>query len=214
MNLMRQIDNEVKPQWERIKQGGKLEGFSEDCPPSLLKGWTDDNLSLWEVGNPQKPELEKILFALCRQKRSEWDKITYLIFDMSAILDSSLIITQTNGKTSDSQIDNSKSHYEIKDLHGKNLCTLIYHITLTSFEIGNYKRSEFNRILYDSYDNLQVKAQHKTDAMSIQPSSIEATADTINNDILEKERNPVQDKESIISGSIDSSTGNSVSTST
>src|SRR5664280_2746073 len=99
MNLLRQIDNEVKALWDKSKTNNRSNHLFEDCPPSLLKGWTDDNLSLWEIDHPDKPNIESILVALCRQKKGNWDKITYLQFNKSVVDNARLSLTQTNGNT-------------------------------------------------------------------------------------------------------------------
>ena len=202
MNLIRQIDNEIKPQWDEIKNGRKFKEFDKDCPPCLLRGWTDDNPSLWEIDNPDKPNLDKILFALCRRQK-EWVKITYLVFNKNAIDSSNLSLTQTNGNTGDTKIDTSNSHYEVRHLSARSLCTLIYHIMVSDFEIGQYKKSEFDKILLNAYDSTPVIAQAKTDAMSIQPESIRATTNTLNKDgIIQVDKINKTDK-SITSGSVD-----------
>lgn len=212
MNLMRQIDNDVKPKWDEIKNGKKFEGLYEDCPPSLFKGWTDDNPSLWEIDHPEKPDLSTILIALCRNKKGFWEKITYLLFNKSVIDKAELNITPTNGNTGVSSIDMSKTHYEIKDVTAKRLCTLIYHIMKSQFEIRNFKKSEYDKILVDAYFDTQVVASHKTDTMSIQPKPQVASTDTGNIDILGKEENIDKIYKPLTSGSIDPSTGESQST--
>jgi hypothetical protein len=68
MDLMRQIDTTIKPEWDNIK--GKENVLVEDCEPNMLIGWTDKNPSIWDVsGEPNKPTLENILVALCRRKK-------------------------------------------------------------------------------------------------------------------------------------------------
>jgi hypothetical protein len=188
MNLMRQIDTEVKPQWDQIKNGKKYDEFKEDCPPTMLKGWTDDNPSIWEVDHPDKPDLQKILIALCRRKK-DWDKITYLLFNQSVVDSAGLTITQTNGNTGDVKIDMSKTHYEIKGLSAKQLCTLIYHIMISPFEVGLFKRSEFEKILLNAYDSSQFSITPKTETMSINPTSMIATTDTSIKDSINTEVN-------------------------
>jgi hypothetical protein len=210
MNLMRQIENDVKTVWDQIKNGQKLDLPYEDCPPNLLKGWTDNNPSLWEIDHPENYDLTRILFALCR-KSTGWKKITYLIFNKSVIDNARLTIAQTNGNTGDIKIDNSKLHYEIKNITAKSLCTLIYYIIASKFEIGNYKEDDFKKTLLALYDNAPDKslleAQSKTNTMSVPPKSIIAITDTGNKDFLQKEEKPNKIYNSISSGTIDSSTG-------
>jgi hypothetical protein len=211
MNLMRQIDNPVKPKWDEVKNGRKLEGFHEDCPPSLLMGWTDDNPSLWEIDPVKKPDITMILVALCRPIKKDWDRITYLLFDKSVIDNAKLSIIQTNGKTGDNIIDISKRHYEIENLTAKSLCTLVYYIMMSKFEIKHFKKTEYDSIIFTAYDSSRVIIQQKTDTMSIQPKSIEAITDTVGKDILNKEENIDKIYKPISSGSIDPSSGQSPS---
>lgn len=212
MNLLRQIEYEVKSQWTEIRDGKKIEMVNEDCPPSFLRGWTDDNPSLWEIDNAEKPNKERILVALGRVKKDkEWDKITYLVFDKNVIDSANLNITPTNGNTGDSFVDLSKTHYEIKNLSAKSLCTLIYHIMKSQFQVEIYKKSEFNKFLYSVFDSQQMKPQLKAETMSIEPRSIMATTDTLNRDIEIKK--PISDAKyyPISSESIDSTLGESAS---
>lgn len=210
MNLMRQIDTEVKPQWDQIKNGKKYAEFVEDCPPTMLKGWTDDSPSLWEIDHPTKPDLQKILFALCRRKK-DWEKITYLLFDKTVVDNAGLKITQTNGNTGDAKIDISKTHYEISGLSAKQLCTLIYHIMISKFEVGSFKRSEYDKILLTAYDSSQVSVASKTETMSINPRSIIATTDTILKENINTEENVDKIYKPISSESIDPNVGESPS---
>jgi hypothetical protein len=211
MNLMREIDNEVKPKWDEIKKGRKFEEFHEDCPPSLLMGWTDDNPSLWETDHPGKPDRIDILFALCRKKKN-WVQTTYLLFDKCVLEKAKLSITPTNGNTGVSRIDISKTHYEIKNLTAKSLCTLIYYILKSQFEIGHFKKTEYDKIVLDICNNSQIVAHPKTDTMSTQPKLTVAFTDTGNKDILNKEENIDKIFKPISSGSIDPSSGESPST--
>jgi hypothetical protein len=178
MNLLRQIENVVKPKWDEIKNGKKYTGTDEDCPPILLNGWTDDNPSLWEIDNPIKPKLESILVALCRRKK-DWDKITYLCFDASVVTNAKLSLSQTSGNTGDTKIDISKTHYEIKEITGKGLCTLIYYIMTSNFEVGLFKKTDFDKIILTAYDKSQISLVAETDSTSKLPIAIPAFTNTV-----------------------------------
>ena len=210
---MRQIDNDVKPQWDQIREGKRIEMAHEDCPPSLLKGWTDDNLSLWEIDHPEKPDLFKILFALCRRKKT-WDKdrISYLLFNKTSIDNAKLDLTQTNGNTGDYKIDNSKTHYEIKNLSAKNLSILIFHILISQFEVGQYKKSEFENTLLTAYDTLQIVPNIDTESMTVQSNLRVSQSDTKNKDAIQTELNIDRVYKEVSSGSVDPSTNKSTST--
>ena len=46
MRLMRQIEPDVKREWDVVKNAPKDNLTLEDCEPNLLKGWTDRNPSV------------------------------------------------------------------------------------------------------------------------------------------------------------------------
>lgn len=185
MVLMRQIENDAKSQWDEVAKNKKYTGSKDDCLPAMLRGWTDNDPSLWElVEDPRKPSRLEILTALCRNKKDDWEKITYLTFDKKAIEETGLEITPSTGKTGDSKVDQSRTHYEIKGLTIKGLCALLYNITLSQFDIGIFKKSEYLAIIIKGYDNSRMAIVSKTQSMSVNPNSIIASTDTtvINDD--------------------------------
>ena len=81
MDLLRQIETEIKQEWDNLKVAKKMNSLFEDCEPNMLIGWTDKNPSIWDVsGDKDKPTLEMILVALCRPIKKQWDKIAYIKF--------------------------------------------------------------------------------------------------------------------------------------
>ncbi len=172
MYLMRQIENAVKPQWDSLKQMERQLRPFRDCQPSMLRGWTDNNPSLWDISSdPDKPSLEDILVALCRTKK-DWDKIAYLTFSKTAIYNAELTLTLTNGKTGDSKIDTSNTHYEIKELTAKRLCDLIYYIMQNNYETGYFKKTDFDKILYDGYTRSRIMNVATSGTTMIETSSV------------------------------------------
>jgi hypothetical protein len=126
----------------------------QDCEASLLTGWTDRDLSLWEVrSNEQKPQLNDILVALCRYKKNYWEKMIYILFPEETVLSTGLKLTPSNGNTGVNFVDISGTHFEIKGITGKELCTLIFHISKSKFEIKIFKKKELESLLYDIFDN-------------------------------------------------------------
>lgn len=162
MYLMRQIETDIKSEWDRLKTSPNNTTVIEDCEPNMLIGWTDKNPSIWDVtADSNKPTLENILVALCRRKKN-WDKIAYIKFKKSAVDNAKLILTRTNGNTSDSRIDTSNTHFEIKGVTAKQLCTLIYYITKDEFETGIFKKSDFDKIVLDAYDKTRISEFQKS----------------------------------------------------
>lgn len=152
MRLMRQIESDVKKEWDSLKNSSNDDLASEDCEPNMLKGWTDKNPSVWDISEENnKPSLHSILIALCRRKK-DWDKIAYLIFKKTAVDQAKVTLVSSNGNTGDQRIDISKTHYELKNITGKQLCSLIYYIIRDEFETGFFKKSDFDKILLEVYD--------------------------------------------------------------
>jgi hypothetical protein len=65
-------------------------------------------------------------------------------------------------------VDNSGVHFEIKGITGKELCTLLFHISSGKFETGVFKKSDFEAILYEVYDKFRTNTvvQSATSQMS------------------------------------------------
>jgi hypothetical protein len=156
MFLMRQIEVEIRPEWEKAKSVKKETEKYEDCEPNMLLGWTDKNPSLWDVScAADKPTITDILVALFRRKKNG-DKIAYLKFSSNAVEKAKLVLAQTNGNTGIQQIDLSKTHFELTGITAKQLCTLIYHILCEEYETGVFKKSDFDKIVFDIYDKYHV----------------------------------------------------------
>ena len=154
---MRQLEAEHKPLWDMIPNHSEDSGNTNDCDPALLSGWTDRNLSLWDVSSDSgKPGLQDILIAICRKKR-DWEKISYILFPQEAVSLTGLSLTSCNGKTGDQWVDTSGTHFEIKNITGKELCTLIFHVTKNKFRTGIFKKTEMENILLDVYDKTNKK---------------------------------------------------------
>lgn len=161
---MRQIEPDVKRDWDVVKSVSKDKLTLEDCEPNLLKGWTDRNPSVWDIsGDKNKPNLGAILIALCRRKK-DWKEIAYLVFKKNTIDKAKITLTSSNGNTGDPKIDNSNTHYELKNITGKQLCSLIYYIIIDEFEIGLFKKSEYDKIVLEAYDkySLSITSESST----------------------------------------------------
>jgi len=184
MLLMRQINAEIKPEWDKIKSSARKTDLVEDCEPHFLSGWTDKDPSIWDVSSDStKPTLENILVALCKRIRKPWDKVAYITFTKDAIDCAKLILTQTNGKTGNPRIDTSKIHYEIKDVTAKQICTLIFYITQKGFATGLFKKSEFEKILIDAYDTTQAQEVQKNSTSLSSIKSAIGTSTTKNQEL-------------------------------
>jgi hypothetical protein len=180
MYLMRQIETDIKSEWDRVKTSPKDATVIEDCEPNMLIGWTDKNPSIWDVtADSNKPTLDNILVALCRRKKN-WEKIAYIKFKKSAVDNAKLILTKTNGNTSDSRIDTSNTHFEIQGVTAKQLCTLIYYITKDEFETGFFKKSDFDRIVLDAYDKILISELQKSRTSPNSATVITETSTTKN----------------------------------
>lgn len=157
MDLIRQLKFEDKPFWDKKLQITSEMEENKDCDPTMLSGWTDRDISLWDVSaGDGKPGLYEILFALCRSK-DDWVKISYLKFSDDAVVSTGLSLTQSFGKTSDIRVNNSRTHYEIKGITGKELCTLLFNIYNSNFETGVFTKKEFNNLLLDIYDKTKIQ---------------------------------------------------------
>jgi len=155
MDLMRQLDAEHKKLWDHLSPPKPEMAAASDCNPALLSGWTDRDISLWDVRAVDgKPGLQDILIALCRRKKN-WEKISYLLFPKEAVSSAGLRLTASNGNTGDQKIDISRIHLEIKDITGKELCTLLFHVSNGEFRTGLFTKKELERILFESYDKIK-----------------------------------------------------------
>lgn len=186
MDLLRQIETEIKPEWDNLKVAKKVNGLFEDCEPNMLIGWTDKNPSIWDIsGDKDKPILEGLLVALCRRKRN-WDKIAYIKFKKESVRKANLSLTGTNGNTSDQRIDTSNTHYEIQGITAKQLSTLIYYISIDQFETGIFKKKDYDKILMEAYEKGQTSQITSSSTSPISKIPISATSST-----KDKEETPV-----------------------
>jgi len=152
MKLMRQLEADHKKIWDQLSQPKPEMVDAKDCEPALLSGWTDRDISLWDVSAVgRKPGLQEILVALCRRKKI-WEKISYLLFPAETVSSAGLGLTASNGNTGDQRIDISQTHFEIKGITGKGLCTLLFHVSIGNFETGVFTKKELNKILFEVYD--------------------------------------------------------------
>ena len=175
MDLMRQLEAEHKRLWENLSPLKPEIFAASDCDPALLSGWTDRDISLWDVrGLDGKPGLQDILVALCRKKK-DWDKISYLRFPKETVSKAGLSLTASNGNTGDQRVDTSQAHFEIKGITGKGLCTLLFQVSSGKFETGVFTKKELESILYGIYDSVAIRqvvqsATSQTPSISLPPS--------------------------------------------
>lgn len=164
MKLIRQLDEEHRKLWSNLPTPNEQNIQENDCDPALLAGWTDPDLSLWGVDQGAKITLEDILVALCRHKKTEWKKICYLKFHRDLVESAGLNFVQTNGKTGVPKVDSSGTHFELKGVTGKGICTLLSFLSRdkSQFEIGTFSKNELNEILFSSYDSRLVQASPLT----------------------------------------------------
>ena len=154
MALMRQLQAEHKKLWDKLQVSPPKQEMidAKDCEPELLSGWTNRDISLWDVSATNgKPELQEILVALCRRKTG-WDKISYLLFPAETVSSAGLSLTASNGNTGDQKIDISQTHFEIKDITGKQLCTFLFQVSTSEFKTGYFTNRELKKILFEAYD--------------------------------------------------------------
>jgi hypothetical protein len=152
MALMRQLEAEHKKLWDQLSPPKSEMVDAKDCEPALLSGWTDRNISLWDVSAVGgKPGLEEILVALCRRKNG-WEKISYLLFPAETVSSAGLSLTASNGNTGDQRIDISQIHFEIKGITGKGLCTFLFQVSISKFMTGVFTKKQLQKILFEAYD--------------------------------------------------------------
>lgn len=181
MDLMRQLEAEHKRLWENLLPLRPEMVAASDCDPALLSGWTDQDISLWDVsGLDGKPGLQDILVALCRKKKN-WEKISYLRFPKETVFKAGLSLTASNGNTGDQRVDTSHTHFEIKSITGKGLCTLLFQVSSDTFETGVFTKKELESILYRTYDSVATRqvvqsATSQTPSISLPPSGTEVQA--------------------------------------
>ena len=169
MDLMRQLEEEHIRLWDNLSPPTPEMVVAHDCDPALLSGWTDRNISLWDVSAVGgKPGLQQILVALCRKKKN-WDKISYLRFPKETVSSAGLSLTASNGNTGDQRVDTSRIHFEIKGITGKGLCTLLFQVSSGQFEIRVFTKKELESILYGIYDKVATR-QVVQSATSKKPS--------------------------------------------
>jgi len=175
MALMRQLEAEHKKLWDQLSPPKPEMVDAKDCEPALLSGWTDRDISLWDVSAVGgKPGLQEILVALCRRKK-DWEKISYLLFPAETVCSTGLSLTASNGNTGDQRIDISQTHFEIKGITGKKLCTLLFQVSISKFQTGVFTKKELHKILFEAYDKTATRpvvesATSKTPQISL-PSS-------------------------------------------
>jgi len=172
MDLMRQLEDEHKRLWENLSPLKPEMVATSDCDPVLLSGWTDRDISLWDVsGLDGKPGLKDILVALCRKKK-DWKKIIYLRFPRETVSKAGLSLTASNGNTGDQRVDTSQTHFEIKGITGKGLCTLLFRVSSGEFETGVFTKRELEDILYRIYDSVSARqvVQSATSQTPLPPS--------------------------------------------
>jgi hypothetical protein len=164
MKLMRQLDDEHRKLWSNLPTPSEQNIQEDDCDPALLAGWTDPDLSLWSVNQSVKIALQDILVALCRNKKTEWSKICYLTFHQKLVQSAGLNIVKSNGKTGVPKVDSSGTHFELRGVTGKGICTLLSLLSRdkSQFEIGTFSKKELQEILFSSYDNRIIQASPLT----------------------------------------------------
>lgn len=177
MELLRLLEQQQGQLWNQVQKLTTLMIESRDCSPELLSGWTERNISLWDISDTnQKPGCERILMALCVNKAGDWTKVGYLVFSDKEVSFAGLELVQTNGKTKDSEINLSKTHYEIKDITGKQLCTLIHAISQSPFEVRWYRRDDMIRTILET---AQMYGKQK-DRFTTTPTTTATTPPPIN----------------------------------
>jgi len=160
MKLMRQLDDQHKKLWDILPTLNSQSVAENDCDPALLAGWTDRDLSLWCINQDPKFDITTILIALCRTKKDkDWKKIGYLTFHVNPIQEANLKIVSSNGKTGDSKLNVSGTHYELKGVTGKGICTLLSLISRDKlrFEVGFFTRKQFDEIIFNCFDTHRIQ---------------------------------------------------------
>ena len=162
MEMMRQLDIEHFKRWERLPTPDDGLLAEQDCDPSLLNGWADRDLSLWDVSATSgKPSLERILVALCKNKVN-FEKMGYVVFPNEVVTSAGLALTSSNGSTGDSVVDVSRTHFEIKNLSGKKLCTLISSVAKARPKTGIYKKTDLDKFLWTALQALETKTSARS----------------------------------------------------
>lgn len=177
--LIRLLDSKCLKHWESKKPISAQLISDRDCSPEMLSGWTEQDISLWEVEEHEgKPSLEEILVALCLQKGGEWEKVMYLQFPRQVVADAGLSLTPTKGATKNEWIDSSDTHYEIKGITGKKLIEFIYKLsTCDNRSVGLFKNSRLKELLIQAYKSQQT--QLLVSSQTSQPIVGIATASTL-----------------------------------
>jgi hypothetical protein len=72
-------------------------------------------------------------------------------------------------------VDTSHTHFEVKGITGKGLCTLLFQVSSGKFEIGVFTKKELDSILYRIYDGVTIRqvvqsATSQTLSISLPPS--------------------------------------------
>jgi hypothetical protein len=162
MELMRQLEFENLKTWERRQAPNTIMITDKDCDPALLNGWADRDISLWDVSETDnKPGMQRILVALCKTKKQTWEKIGYLVFPSEAVNSVGLTLTPSNGSTGNPQIDCSQTHFEIKEITGKKLCSLVYAVVSSDLKTGVFTKKDLDNLLYKAYESSQIRTMAK-----------------------------------------------------
>jgi len=160
MKMMRQLDDQHKKLWDVLPTLNSQSFAENDCDPALLAGWTDRDLSLWSINQDPKFDRTTILIALCRTKKDKnWKQIGYLTFDDNLIQEANLKIVSSNGKTVDDKLNVSGTHYELKGVTGKGICTLLSLISRDKlrFEVGTFTHKQFDEIIFRHFDTHRIQ---------------------------------------------------------
>lgn len=175
MKLMRQLEAQHKKLWDQLRPPKSELIDAEDCNPELLSGWTDRDISLWDVSDSgSKPTMVEILVALCHRKK-EWEKVSYLIFPADTVSNAGLLLTESNGNTGDQRIDLSHTHFEIKNISGRKLCSFLYHVSISEFETGLFTRRDFDEILYEAYNRISTRPVLETSTARTDQENLPST---------------------------------------
>ncbi|MHB1228307.1 MAG: hypothetical protein ACYC0O_12385 [Desulfurivibrionaceae bacterium] len=196
MDLMRQLEAEHKRLWDQLSPARPEMVAASDCDPALLSGWTDRDISLWDVSAiGGKPGLEEILVALCR-RRKNWEKISYLRFPKETVSSAGLSLTASNGKTGSQRVDTSNTHFEIKGITGKELCTLLFNVCAGAFETGVFTKKQFDDILLAAYERVATRPFVQTATSQISTESLSSTG-TKAPEVIEEEAPGTEDIEHV-----------------
>ena len=170
MELLRQLEHDQVLRWKQAQTFTPPMIEAKDCDPALLSGWTERDISVWDVSDSDgKPGLQKILVALCmKNMKKDWEKTGYLLFPHEEVSFAGLQLTQSNGSTGDNGIDLSNTHYEIRGITGKDLCTLIHTISRGGrFRTGVFKRKDMDALLYETWQKSSIETATGTAAVTV-----------------------------------------------